>query len=941
MEAAIAVTVLLVALAWFAFLALVTSRQDLPPRVRRAFLLHLLALICLAGGTLAAWLFAIARPPWAPFAALLAGLAMPLGCFVFTRAYATWQLPRLAYGAMLTGLVTLGLAQYAALARVPAHPGANDLAPSTLAILAMLYSLSLVGLGAWLWVHAWRRAPGSERRFLRAVLLGLAVSILTITLYFSAGQRYGLEAVLAAISIALAALVVLRRRLPPLPLPQRRSAGYALLSLMGSLLAALLAGGARALAGSAGLFLMLTSGLVLAGVTLAFPEVVDALSTWVERATLRSQFEARRMIEEVAEVAPSLLDLEPLVAMILERTLRTLHIRWGLFALWDRTAQELHTVVAHGLPAGYEGAVWPQDHPLTRWLLEGRPESRADGLPETQPPGGLPAPDTAWVVPVRLREEAVGVFLYGPHISGERYSPTECSILDLLAHETSAAVANARLFNQVARARREWLQTFDALSDGVFLHDRQGRILRANRALAQLVGRPFDGIIGQPWFELIPAGPEPRQVCSSPGRENGRRTVSEYDLNYEDTRTLHVIVSPLTEGDEFCVHVVRDVTDERALQQQLAQAEKLAAIGEMLSGVAHELNNPLTTIIGFSELLQDAQVPDQVRTDLQRIYRQARHSSQIVQSLLTFARQSRAQVAEIDVNTILRQTLEFIQPRLRRCNVQVHLELDERLPRTLADAGQLQQVFLNLCSNALQAMSQAHDGGTLQLRSEATARHVRVTVRDDGPGIPPELLRRVFDPFFTTKSVGQGTGLGLSICYGIVREHGGRIWAESEPGGGAALFVELPIRHAVAASAAPPPAPLLQGRRILIVEDDRAIVALCRRVLSRGGARLLAAHDGLQGLEVLAKAIARDQAPDLIVADLRMPRLDGPAFYEQVRREHPSLGDRFLFISGDTVRPETQHFLATCGLPCLRKPFGTRELEQAVGRLLRDAASGD
>jgi len=540
---------------------------------------------------------------------------------------------------------------------------------------------------------------------------------------------------------------------------------------------------------------------------------------------------------------------------------------------------------------------------------------------------------------VRLREEPVGVFLYGPHSGGAAYSDAERTILDLLADQTAAAVANARLFNQVARARREWLATFDALSDGVFLHDRQGRILRANRALARLVGRPFDQIIAQPWFELIPAGLEPRQVCSASAQASAAGGVAEYDLGYGQGRTLHVTVSPLAEGDEFCVHVVRDVTDERGLQRQLAQAEKLAAIGQMLSGVAHELNNPLTTIIGFSELLQDANVGEPMRSDLQRIYRQAKRSSRIVQGLLTFARQSRVQLAEVDINTLLEQTLEFMESQLESHRIEVALNLDEHLPHTLADAGQLQQVFLNLFTNALQAMSEAHGGGTLSLRTQATPTDIRIAVRDDGPGIPRELLHRVFDPFFTSKAVGEGTGLGLSICYGIVREHGGRIWAESDEGQGATFYVELPIRHASAAAEARPAEALPAGRRILIVEDDEPIVAFLLRVLGAAGLEILTAADGEQGLRVLAEAVARGQPPDLIVADLKMPHLDGRGFYGRVAHDYPHLQKRFLFITGDTIAAESQAFLSHCGLPCLRKPFGIREVEAAVGSAL--AASGE
>ncbi len=934
MGAAVLVPIVLLAAAGLGFFVLITSRESLPSPARHAFLLYLLALNLWSVGTLAAWVLATA-PGVSLLAVLIAGAAMPAGSFIFARACRKWPLPRLSYLATLTGLFVLSLAHYVLLIRL-GSPGGRGLQLMT--VLALINGLSLLALCAWLWLRIWRRVP-RERNLLYWVLAaGLAVMALSVGVSFSPWRSYGLELFLAALSAALAGRVAFGRRLPTLPYPQQRSAGYALLSLFVVAFCALLAYGTQRFAGPAGALLILSSGLTLTGATVGFPEVAAALSAWIERVLLRSPYEARRMVEEVAEAAPAVLDLEPLVGMILERTLRTLDIRWGLFALWDRTERELHAVAVRGLPDDAVGAVWPGDHPLTRWLLQ-ESIDRDVPLPGTQPAGDLPPLDTHWLVPVPLRDGAKGIFLYGPHTSGAGYTSAERGILDLLANETAAAVANAQLFRQVARARREWLQTFDALSDGVFLHDGQGRILRANRAFAQLVGRGFDEIIARPWYELIPVGSGPREACSPHRRWDAAGAISGYDLSYGDRRTLHVTVSALAESDDFCVHVVRDVTEERALQQQLAQAEKLAAIGEMLSGVAHELNNPLTTIIGFSELLQDADVPSQVRSDLQRIHRQAQHSSRIVQSLLTFARQSRIRVAEVDINTLLLQTIEFAQVRLESYDIALHLDLAEDLPQTLADAGQMQQVFLNLLNNAVQATSRQEGSHNLYLRSEATPTHIRVTVRDDGPGIPPELLRRVFDPFFTTKNVGEGTGLGLSICYGIMREHGGRIWAESELGQGATFYVELPIRHAASSAVPAPQHPSLKGRRILIIEDDEANSALIRRALEPSGADVRGAGDGLQGLEALAQMAAHGESPDLIIVDLKMPNLDGRGFYERLCRDNAQLASCCLFISGDTVRPETERFLDTCGCPCLRKPFSLQELDEAVATLLAGQAT--
>jgi len=777
-------------------------------------------------------------------------------------------------------------------------------------------------------------APRSLHHSLGLLVLGLTTPLLAVGLYLTSLSRYVTPLTLAAIGVALIAHTLIQREPPPLSPALRRNLGYALLTLVSALLYVALDYGVHRLAGRPGAGLVLAVGLALVATLLVFPGLGDALSLWAERTLLHSGYAAQRMVEEVAVAAPSLLDLEPLAAMILQRTLETLSIRWGIFARWDEPSGQLQAVVARGLPPEAAQACWSRTHPLGRWLLGNEEDARAEWLPDSQPPGGLPPLDTAWIVPVRLREEVVGVFLYGPHTSGEPYAATERSILDLLAHETAAAVANARLFDQVARARREWLETFDALSDGVFLHDRQGNILRANRALARLVGRPFDQIIAHPWFEIIPAGLGLRARCQAPEGDRAQRVV-EYDLGYEGRRTLHVTVSRLGEGDEFCVHVVRDVTQSRALQLQLAQAEKLAAIGELLSGVAHELNNPLTTIIGFSELLlEDPGVAGPVRADLERILRQAKRSSRIVHDLLTFARQSRIQLAQVDVNALLAQTLELVQGKLEDSGLQVTLDLDPHLPHTLADAGQLQQVLLNLFTNAQQAMAGAPGPRTLRIQTRATPTDLRIAVADSGPGIPQEYLQRIFDPFFTTKPVGEGTGLGLSICYGIVREHGGRIWTESKPGRGATFFVELPICHAAAQPATVPQEAASPGRRILVVEDEEPVVALLTRVLHAAGHQVIGAADGEEGLSLLAQAVACDQPPDLIVADLKMPRLDGCGLYEQVHRSYPHLNQRFLFISGDVVCPQSLAFLESTGLPCLRKPFSVSEAREAVAAAL-------
>jgi two-component system NtrC family sensor kinase len=246
---------------------------------------------------------------------------------------------------------------------------------------------------------------------------------------------------------------------------------------------------------------------------------------------------------------------------------------------------------------------------------------------------------------------------------------------------------------------------------------------------------------------------------------------------------------------------LRDVTEKkqaeeerRRMEQQVQLAGRLAAVGELAAGVAHELNNPLASVQAYAQLLSERDDLDEAaRSDVATVYGEALRASRITANLLSFARQHRPEKTFVSLNDILRSSLELQAYRLKVTNIEVVTELAPDLPKTMADVHQVQQVFVNLITNAEQAMTGAHGGGTLKLKTERTDGAIRVSVADDGPGVRQEDLKRIFDPFFTTKEVGKGTGLGLSICYGIVREHGGRISARNNPDRGATFTVELPI----------------------------------------------------------------------------------------------------------------------------------------------------
>jgi len=241
------------------------------------------------------------------------------------------------------------------------------------------------------------------------------------------------------------------------------------------------------------------------------------------------------------------------------------------------------------------------------------------------------------------------------------------------------------------------------------------------------------------------------------------------------------------------VHVARDITERKKMEEQLIVTDRVASIGELSSGIAHELNNPLTSIIGLSELLLDEKVPDGVREDLTLIHKEAQRTAQVVQNLLTFARKQPQEKKLVNINDVIPKVLELRAYEQRVSNIEVNTRFASDLPEIMADGFQLQQVFLNLVINAEYFMTEAHRRGTLTITTERAGDIVRASFADDGPGIAKENLGHLFDPFFTTKEVGKGTGLGLSICHGIITEHGGRIYAESKAGKGATFIVELPI----------------------------------------------------------------------------------------------------------------------------------------------------
>jgi PAS domain S-box-containing protein len=393
----------------------------------------------------------------------------------------------------------------------------------------------------------------------------------------------------------------------------------------------------------------------------------------------------------------------------------------------------------------------------------------------------------------------------------------------------------------------------------------------------------------------------------------------------------------------------RDVTELKRLEEQLIQAEKLAAMGQMLAGVAHELNNPLTAILGVTELLRErAGIDESSKRQLDLTHRQARRAARIVQNLLEFSRPAAPQKVSLDVNSLIERTLQLHEHSLRRNNVEVEFTSQPGLQHVVGDANQLIQVFLNLITNAEHAIREARESGRINIRLGRMGGHVSVTVQDDGIGIPAEALPRIFDPFYTTKRPGGGTGLGLSICMSIVKEHGGSIDVETLPAGGSAFTVFLPI--AIVAgdrNAFDTPAlgtkinpsshgDSLKGRSVLVLDDEESLRQLLEEGLSVHGLRVDSAATPAEALALVSR-----RSYDVFLCDLNLSAggfpADGRQVTEQVLAASGTIRPTVIFMSGELLEPSD----SAAGEPRrLQKPFRISEVAAMLREILNPIPAG-
>lgn len=381
------------------------------------------------------------------------------------------------------------------------------------------------------------------------------------------------------------------------------------------------------------------------------------------------------------------------------------------------------------------------------------------------------------------------------------------------------------------------------------------------------------------------------------------------------------------------VGVERDITRETELRDQLIHAERLAAAGQLVSGVAHELNNPLQSVVGFAELLIEGEKRPEVRGDLEQIHSEANRAAKIVRNLLAFVRRSSPERGPANLNELVQSAVALRAYEFGVANIDLDARYADDLPPVLVNREEIQQVLLNLLLNAEHAMKTSQRHGRLRVQTMVSDAGVTVEVHDSGPGVPAAVAGRIFEPFFSTKEVGQGTGLGLSIALGIVEAHGGTL-VLSDSTEGACFRLTLPsaaVAHATQTRGSAPAETraAMTGQRALVADDEAPVRALLQRLLTRRGFLVDQAVDGRMASQLLE----RNQY-DVILCDVQMPNMGGLALFESIRRHRPDLVDRFVFISGDILNPELYALTDSANIPLLSKPFGAAKLDGALDRIL-------
>ncbi|GEM_PF-2510544 len=480
------------------------------------------------------------------------------------------------------------------------------------------------------------------------------------------------------------------------------------------------------------------------------------------------------------------------------------------------------------------------------------------------------------------------------------------------------------------------------VSDMIFSMDLKGNFLFLSNNVKGILGYEAGELVGKNIVNYITRECRDKFFAELEREEPGSIGLKEFECSFitkEEERRVLDIRLVMAEGfgntgDEYVYYgTARDVTEKKELQNRLLQSEKLSLMGEIISEVTHELNNPLTGIMGFSELLLlDGNLTEEARGDVKKILEETERASKIIKNFLTFSRRYEPQKKSCDINQILESVLEIRAYDMNVSNIKVVRKMDRRIPATMADPNQLRQVFLNLVSNAIYSMKESGGEGILAIETKRDGDKIVISVSDTGKGISKRNISKIFKAFFTTKDAGKGTGLGLAISKSIIEEHGGHINVESAPGKGATFYVELPLEKAVETDRGPEEkeeSKELKNLRILVVDDEQTILDFISMIFAKEGSAIDKAKNGRRAIEYL---LSNDY--DIVISDFKMPGMNGFELYGWIKENKPHLLEKIIFVTGDILNQEVQMFFQKTGVFHINKPFGFNELKKIISEII-------
>lgn len=656
----------------------------------------------------------------------------------------------------------------------------------------------------------------------------------------------------------------------------------------------------------------------------------DQLATQVDR-----RISELFSLQELSYVLSESIQLDRIVDQVAKYAARFLQADGAIVVLVEGESRSLRVVAASGSLEPLLGQVSHDPSTLVHLSIERDRIEVAEGSerPMIDLFSGMVVRSAA-VAPLRAQGITMGALAVADRQGGP-FGTEDLWLFSTVATNASVVLANSRLYEMVRRSEEEWETAFNALAEGIAVVAPTGEVLRANRALAALADLPEREIVGRNFSEML-FGASDAITGLIESAYRGERTAPRVIRPEHSHRVLRLTAAPLAGAERGSVVIlIEDVTEQRALEAQIIQSDKMASIGQLVSGVAHELNNPLTSIAGLAELLLERPPhPEFPREHLRIIHDQAERAGRIVRNLLTFARKGVPEKTAVDLNDVVVRTSMLIVYELQLHGIELDSELSSQAPVVLGDRYELQQVLLNLVTNAVQAVSGLDQDKPrrITLSTSRAGGEVVLRVRDTGPGVPKDVAPYLFTPFFTTKAPGEGTGLGLSLSYGLVKAHGGVLEYHAPAKGGAEFRVTLPLFESDAAYSIAAPLEEVNGRpsarRILVVDEDPAVHRMLSALFTPEGYAVEAARTGEQGLR-----LARERHYDLIITDARVAAGAQELFAGALLDAIPHARGRLVVACSD----EEELPLPLMREPVHRvtKPFNLRDLRTVANEILQ------